>query len=410
MLGQAAEELGQVVAAPDEPVHEVEQPGAVLRLRLVGRLEEEVHVHHAEGVAEGVGAEGGADERDGLVEEGEGVAEGAVALACDEHERLSLGLDRLLGADLLQPSYDLRHGDAPEVEPLRPREDRREDLVRLGGGEDEEDVRRRLLQRLQERVEGALREHVDLVEDVDLLLRALGRDADGVAQLADVVHLVVRGGVNLDDVHRAALLEGAAGVARAARLGVVSLGQRRGAVDGLGEDARGRRLAHAARPAEEVGVGEAAEADGVAERLRHVLLADHLTEGLRAVLPRGDLVARGAVVGAVVGCGGVQGGVQGGVEGARGVSHAAGRGIRRKNHERGPGQSTDRGPRPQGARAASAGPSPLTPRRRRPACSPACRRCVGRPRRRSRGCTRRGRGGPRGRPARSAGRSRPSRR
>ena len=42
------------------------------------------------------------------------------------------------------------------------------DALRVGGGEDEHDVGRRLLERLEERVEGRAREHVHLVDDVDL--------------------------------------------------------------------------------------------------------------------------------------------------------------------------------------------------------------------------------------------------
>jgi hypothetical protein len=47
------------------------------------------------------------------------------------------------------------------------------DLVRLGRREDELHVRRRLLERLQQRVEGLRGEHVHLVDDVDLVAVAL---------------------------------------------------------------------------------------------------------------------------------------------------------------------------------------------------------------------------------------------
>ena len=164
--------------------------------------------------------------------------------------------------------------------------------MRLGRREDEEGVGRRLLQRLEQRVEGRWREHVHLVEDVDLLVGALRRDADRLAQLAHVVDAVVGGGVHLDDVQGAAGLEAAAGLAGPARLGVGPLRQRRLAVDGLGDEPGGGRLAHAARTREEVGVREAVAEDGVAERLGHVLLGDEVAEGLRSVLPGGDEVAR----------------------------------------------------------------------------------------------------------------------
>ena len=73
----------------------------------------------------------------------------------------------------------------------------------------------------------------------------------------------------------------AAGRGRGAVAGAV----RADAVERLGEDARGARLPGAARPGEDVGVGDLVGLDRVAQRARHVVLADELGEGLRAVLP-----------------------------------------------------------------------------------------------------------------------------
>ena len=51
---------------------------------------------------------------------------------------------------------------------LRPAADRGEDLLGVGRGQDEDDVAGRLLQGLQQGVGRRRREHVDLVDDVDL--------------------------------------------------------------------------------------------------------------------------------------------------------------------------------------------------------------------------------------------------
>ena len=56
------------------------------------------------------------------------------------------------------------------------------------------------------------------------------------------------------------------------------------AVDRLGEDARERRLAGAARAGEEVGLPHLVRLDRVRERPHDRLLPDDLAEGLRAVL------------------------------------------------------------------------------------------------------------------------------
>jgi hypothetical protein len=55
-----------------------------------------------------------------------------------------------------------------KVVALAAAQDRDGDLVHLRRREDELHVRRRLLERLQERVPRRVREHVDLVHDVDL--------------------------------------------------------------------------------------------------------------------------------------------------------------------------------------------------------------------------------------------------
>ena len=59
--------------------------------------------------------------------------------------------------------------DAGEIEPLAARQDRDRNLLRLGRGEDELHMLGRLFERLQQGVERLLREHVDFVDDVDLV-------------------------------------------------------------------------------------------------------------------------------------------------------------------------------------------------------------------------------------------------
>ena len=63
-----------------------------------------------------------------------------------------------------------------------------------------------------------------------------------------------------------------------------------GAIQALGENAGNGGLAGAARPAEQVGVGDAVLGHGVSQRLGDVLLAHYLTESLRPILSGDDLV------------------------------------------------------------------------------------------------------------------------
>ena len=76
-------------------------------------------------------------------------------------------------------------------------------LLDLGGREQELDVLRRLFERLQQAVEGLLREHVHFVDDVDLGARRDRAIARVLDDLAHVVDAGVRGGVHLDHVDMA---------------------------------------------------------------------------------------------------------------------------------------------------------------------------------------------------------------
>ena len=125
----------------------------------------------------------------------------------------------LLGVgDPAQLIGDRLDADRLQLEDLRARLDRRRDLLDLGRRHHEDDVRRRLFDRLQQRVEGLVREPVDLVDDEDLVAVADRRHAEaGDDDLADLVDLGVGRGVDLEDVDVAALRDLDAGVAHAAR-------------------------------------------------------------------------------------------------------------------------------------------------------------------------------------------------
>ena len=174
-----------------------------------------------------------------------------------------------------------RRRDQLEVEALAARQDRRRDLVHLGRGEHEDHMRRRLFQRLQERVPRVRRQHVHLVDDVDLAPRPRRQVPDPLQDRLGLLDLGVGGGVDLDDVDRAPARDLLTDVADAAGLGRRPLlaGER------LGQDAGRAGLPDAARPREEKGVVDPVLGDGVREGPGDVLLPDQLREPLRPVLP-----------------------------------------------------------------------------------------------------------------------------
>src|SRR5262249_22447650 len=151
------------------------------------------------------------------------------------------------------------------------------------------DVGRRFLQRLQQGVERRGREHVDFVNDVDLVPRPTRPELHVLADVAYLVDAAVAGPVDFQDVHVFAGGDALADLAAVA-------GRRRGptdAVEGLGQDAGGGGLTHAPGPREEVGVGHAVAGQGIHQGLGGGLLADEIAELLGAVATGQDRVLGG---------------------------------------------------------------------------------------------------------------------
>src|SRR4030042_217820 len=192
--------------------------------------------------------------------------------ASRKKRRLVVQLVALLEGDALQERGDFARGDAAEGEPLAAAGYRGGQLVRVGGGQDEDGVLGGLLQRLQQGVEGFPGKHVDFVYDVDFVAAARRGELHVLPQRPDFVYAAVRGGGYFDDVHVGAGRDGAALVTRVAGL----RGGAGHAVQRLRQQAGRGGFPHTARPGEEVGVSDAALAHGVLEHPADVLLADGL--------------------------------------------------------------------------------------------------------------------------------------
>ena len=131
---------------------------------------------------------------------------------------------------------------------------------------------RRLLQNLQQSIEGRGGEHVDLVHDVHPLLH-IGRGVDGfVPQGPHLVDTVVGGSVQLQYIQKTAVFDAHAGGALAAGIAV----HRVLAVDGLGQDFGTGGLAGAPGACEEVRMGGAALRHLLTQSLGDVGLADDI--------------------------------------------------------------------------------------------------------------------------------------
>ncbi len=221
---------------------------------------------------QGVGARG-----EELIEHRLRVAHAAGGEPGHQPERLGLGCSPVRFEDHPQLALDLGDGETPEVVALHARQDSRPDLAGVGRAEDEHDVLRRLLERLEQHVPAFL-DPLHLVHDVDLAVEVRRGGQCARQELAHVVDPVVRGGVHLDHIERPALADRDAGLAPITRFAVAEVR----AVERLGDDPRQRRLARAAGPDEQEGMGDLVQSDRVPEGVDHGLLTDDLAERLGA--------------------------------------------------------------------------------------------------------------------------------
>ena len=230
---------------------------------------------------------------DRLIQQRKPVAHRSIRGARDQIQRAGGEPDALAPGYVGQVCDQGLRIETAQIEPLAPRDHGDRDLAHLGGGEDELDAFRRLLQRLQQCVEGARRQHVDFVDDVDLVTGGGWQIAHAVDQLANVRHPGTARGVHLENVDVAVLADGDAVLAHTARF----TGRPAGAVGAdavqrAGDDARRAGLADAAHAGEDERMGQTIGGDRVGQGADHRILTDQFGEGLWPVLAGEDEVGR----------------------------------------------------------------------------------------------------------------------
>ena len=77
----------------------------------------------------------------------------------------------------------------------------------LGRGQHKDGVRRRFLESFEQGVERLIREHVDFVDNVDLVFTLGRRKVDLIAQITDIIHAGVGGRVDLDEIQKTILVD-----------------------------------------------------------------------------------------------------------------------------------------------------------------------------------------------------------
>ena len=213
-----------------------------------------------------------------LVQQGQGIPQSPVAEPGEELRRVLRQGHALLRGYIQQAVRDISGLDPLEGEALAPGENGGWHLVELCGGQDENEVSRGLLQYLQQGIKCRRTEHVDLVHDIHPVADVGGGVDSLVPEGPDMVHTVVGGGIQLQHIQHAAVVDAKAGVALVTGVAV----HRVAAVHRLGQDLGAGSLAGAPGTGKEVGVAQAILRHLAAQSIRDMGLPHHILKGLGA--------------------------------------------------------------------------------------------------------------------------------
>ncbi|CAB4910033.1 unannotated protein [freshwater metagenome] len=216
-----------------------------------------------------------------LIEQRQGVARGAPTGTNHEREHARVDGDAFESAHLFDVFEHGCRRNQPEGIVVRARADGANYLLGLGGGKDELDVLGRFFDQLEQRIEPLGRHHVRLIENEDL--EAVARRGEGrtLTKVTGIVHTVVAGRIDLDNV------EAARAVARElnarSALSARRIGGTLSAVEAASKDARRRGLATPARSTKQVGVVDAVGAQRRHQRVGDLRLPNHFGKRLGPV-------------------------------------------------------------------------------------------------------------------------------
>ena len=139
---------------------------------------------------------------------------------------------------------------------------------------------RRLLQCFQESVESRLREHVHLINNINLITGTLRWYTHLLYQAADIVNRIVRGRIQLMNIKRITILERDARWALTASLAVCL---QIGAVNGFSQYTRAGGFAHPPRPAKQKCLRQLIIFNSVFKGVGYMLLTNNGIKSSRAV-------------------------------------------------------------------------------------------------------------------------------
>ena len=227
-------------------MHQVQQTGQLAVQHVSQSLSHRLAPRYAENIINVLLIDRVSAERNKLVQHGLSITHTAVCHSRDSKGSLLTEGHSLFGSDIHQMVRDDGARNGAKIKALAAGKDRRQNFVRLRCRKNKHHMRRRLLQRLEQSVEGLLREHVHLINVNDTVVAARRRKLHIVPQVTNVINTAIGGAVNLEHIQTAPLGNLPAHVLIRVKIHL----RPAGAVKSLGKNTRRGGLAGAARPDE----------------------------------------------------------------------------------------------------------------------------------------------------------------
>ena len=186
-------------------------------------------------------------------------------------------VDLFLSGHIEQAFGNILAGNTPELITLTARQDGHGNPFRLRRRQDEDDMGRRFFQGLQKGIESFCRQHMDFIDDVNLLMAFSRHEFNRFPQGADVFDAAVGSGIDFDDIQGLAAHDVAADFTFIARVGRRPVDT----VHGPGKNFSRTRLARPAGTRKQVSMGYFVRIYRFLQGFRDMGLADDIFKILR---------------------------------------------------------------------------------------------------------------------------------
>ena len=280
MAGELFTQPGHILGFPVEPVHQFQGRRRIPVQDRLGHLEQMLPPGQAGGLVDHFHRHLAAAAK-ALVQQGQRVPHGAVRQPGNEQARFPVQRSFFLLSHIFQSVGNVLGGNPMKVKPLAPGENGCRQFVDLRRGQNKQHMGRRFFQGFQQGVEGPLRQHMYLIDNIHPVPGGSGGKGRLFPELPDIVHAVVAGGVNLHHIHYRAAFHAPADLTFPTRVPVYRVQ----AVHRFCQNLCTGGLSGPSGTGEQVGVGHPAGHEFVLEGYCHLGLAHHVCKDLRPPFP-----------------------------------------------------------------------------------------------------------------------------